>query len=79
MMNIEAQRKSIIHRILDVKNEELLTKIDELLNADGYIYSVQGDFLTQAEFKNQVLDILQVSEDGEVYTTEEVRKKILKK
>ena len=29
-MNIEAQRKSIIHRILDVKNEELLSKIDEL-------------------------------------------------
>ncbi|MEM0542683.1 hypothetical protein WFZ85_08630 [Flavobacterium sp. j3] len=79
MMNIEAQRKSIIHRILDVKNEELLSKIDELLNADGYIYSVQGDLLTQAEFKNQVLDILQVSEDGEVYTTEELRNKILKK
>lgn len=78
-MNIELYRKNIIHRILDTQNEELLIKIDKLLNADGYVYTVEGDSLTTQEYKNQVEDILRVSEQQTVYTTEELRKKILNK
>lgn len=73
------QRKNIIHRILDIENEVLLSKIDSLLNDKGYVYTVQGELLTQFDFKKQVSDILQVSENDEVYTTDELKKKILKK
>jgi hypothetical protein len=41
-MNIETHRKSIIHRILDIQNEEVLNKIDQLLNDEGYVYDVNG-------------------------------------
>lgn len=30
-MNIETHRKSIIHRILDIQNEDVLNKIDQIL------------------------------------------------
>ena len=29
-MNVETQRKNIVHRILDIDNSQLLTKIEEL-------------------------------------------------
>ena len=31
-MNIETQRKNIVHRILDTENTSLLAKIEELLD-----------------------------------------------
>ena len=51
MMNIESHRKSIIHRILDVQNEQILDKIDQLLNEEGYIYDVSGKLLSVEAYK----------------------------
>ncbi|NJM80942.1 MAG: hypothetical protein HC854_17400 [Flavobacterium sp.] len=63
-MNIEAHRKSIIHRILDIQNESILNKIDSLLNSEGYIYSVSGELLTEEAYKNEISSILLASEDS---------------
>lgn len=78
-MNIESHRKSIIHRILDVQNEQILDKIDQLLNEEGYIYDVSGKLLSVEAYKKEVEDILKASEEDEVYKSDVIRNKIFKK
>jgi len=78
-MNIETHRKSIIHRILDIQNEEVLNKIDQLLNDEGYAYDVNGKSLSVSEYKQEIEAILKVSEENEVYNSEAIRNKIFKK
>ena len=79
MMNIESHRKSIIHRILDVQNEQILDNIDQLLNEEGYIYDVSGKLLSVEAYKKEVEDILKASEEDEVYNSDVIRNKIFKK
>ena len=78
-MNIETHRKSIIHRILDVQNEVVLDKIDQLLNEEGYIYDVTGKLLSVSDYKQEIEAILKVSEENDVYNSEVIRNKIFKK
>ncbi len=78
-MNIEAHRKSIIHRILDIQNDEVLNKIDQILNDEGYVYDVNGKLLSVANYKQEIGSILKVSDENEVYTSEVIRNKIFKK
>jgi hypothetical protein len=78
-MNIETHRKSIIHRILDVQNEVVLNKIDQLLNQEGYVYNVSGKMLSVSDYKQEIEAILKVSEENDVYNSEEIRNKIFKK
>lgn len=78
-MNIEAHRKSIIHRILDIQNVNILNKIDSLLNEEGYLYSISGDLLSEEGYKNEIATILLASEDSEGYTSEDIKKKLFKK
>ena len=78
-MNIETHRKSIIHRILDIQNEDVLNKIDQLLNDEGYVYDVNGKSLSVSEYKQEIEAILKVSEENEVYNSEAIRNKIFKK
>lgn len=78
-MSIETHRKSIIHRILDVQNETLLEKIDLLLNQEGYVYNVSGKLLSISDYKQEIEDILKVSEENDVYNSESIRNKIFKK
>ena len=78
-MDIETHRKSIIHRILDVQNEVVLDKIDQLLNEEGYIYDVTGKLLSVSDYKQEIEAILKVSEENDVYNSEAIRNKIFKK
>jgi hypothetical protein len=78
-MNIETHRKSIIHRILDVQNEVVLDKIDQLLNEEGYIYDVTGKLLSVSDYKQEIEAILKVSEENDMYNSEAIRNKIFKK
>ncbi len=78
-MNIETHRKSIIHRILDIQNEEVLNKIDQILNDEGYVYDVNGKLLSVADYKQEIESILKVSDENEVYNSEAIRNKIFKK
>jgi heterodisulfide reductase subunit B len=78
-MNIETHRKSIIHRILDVQNEAVLDKIDQLLNQEGYVYDVSGKLLSVSDYMQEIEGILKVSEENDVYNSEAIRNKIFKK
>ena len=79
-MNVEAQRRNIVHRILDTENVQLLNQIEDLLNNDIYTYSTDGKSLTVKEYSDHLDEIMKLSDAGEVgYTTEEARKKIIKK
>lgn len=78
-MNIETHRKSIIHRILDIQNEEVLNKIDQILNNEGYIYDLTGKLLSVSDYKQEIEAILKVSEENDVYNSEVIRNKIFKK
>lgn len=79
-MNVETQRKNIVHRILAIQNEQLLSQIEALLDNDVYTYTTSGKPLTTAAYKNHLTEIMNVSEASENgYTTEEARKKISRK
>lgn len=78
-MDIETHRKSIIHRILDVQNEAVLNKIDQLLNEEGYVYDVSGKLLSISDYKREIETIIKVSEEKDVYNSEAIRNKIFKK
>jgi hypothetical protein len=79
-MNVETQRRNIVHRILDIENSQLLNQIEELLNNDIYTYTTSGKPLSVASYKNYLSKIMKVSEGGEVgYTTEQAKKKINRK
>jgi hypothetical protein len=64
---------------LDIQNEEVLNKIDQLLNDEGYVYDVNGKSLSVSEYKQEIEAILKISEENEVYNSEAIRNKIFKK
>ncbi len=79
-MDIETKRKNIVHRILDVENTLLLSKIENLLDEEAFLYKTDGTSLTKKEYQIHISKILKASEDGEKsYCTEEARGKIIKK
>lgn len=79
-MNIETQRKNIVHRILEVENSKLLNQIEALLDNDIYAYTTSGKSLTIKEYKEHLDEIIIASESGEKgYTTDEARNKISRK
>lgn len=79
-MNVEAQRRNIVHRILDIESVQLLNQIEELLNSDIYAYSTDGKSLTVKEYKNHINETIKLSDAGEMgYTSEEAMKKIIRK
>jgi len=79
-MTIETQRKNIVHRILDIDNPFLLSKIENLLDEEIFTFKVDGSPLTKKEYETHITSILKASEEGEKnYSTKEVRKNILKK
>ncbi len=79
-MNVESQRRNIVHRILDTDNVQLLNQIESLLNDTIYAYSTAGTAFTVNEYKNHLNEIMKLSDAGESgYTTEQAKKKIIKK
>jgi hypothetical protein len=38
-MNVETQRRNIVHRILDIENFQLLNQIEALLNHNIYTFT----------------------------------------
>jgi hypothetical protein len=79
-MNIETQRKNIVHRILEIENSKLLSQIEALLDNDIYAYTTSGESLSVKEYKEHLDKIIIASESGEKgYTTDEARDKISRK
>lgn len=79
-MNVETQRRNIVHRILDIENFQLLNQIEELLNHNIYTYTTSGKSLSATDYKNHLTEIMKVSDAGEVgFTTEEAKEKINRK
>ncbi|TRX02247.1 hypothetical protein [Flavobacterium gawalongense] len=79
-MNVETQRKNIVHRILDVSNSRLLSKIEALLDDEIYTYTTSGKPLSVKEYENHLNQIMIASDSGEKgYTTEEARSNIVRK
>lgn len=79
-MNIETQRKNIVHRILDIENTNLLSSIEKLLDEEVFTYKTDGTTLTKKEYQEHVSKILLASEDVENgYLTEDAKAKIKKK
>lgn len=79
-MNVEAQRKNIVHRILEIENSKLLSQIEELLDNDVYTYTTSGKSLSVKEYKEHLDEIIVASASGEKgYSTNEARSKINRK
>lgn len=70
-MNLEIQRKNIVHRILEVENPKLLNKIEELLDQDIFAFKTDGTGLSRKEYETHISKILKASEETEnTYATE---------
>lgn len=79
-MNVETQRRNIVHRILDVSSEQLLSKIEALLDNEVYAYGTSGKPLSVQEYKAHLNEIMIASDSGEKgYATNEAKSKIVKK
>lgn len=79
-MNVETQRKNIVHRILEVENLNLLNQIEALLDTDVYAYTTSGKPLAINEYKSHLDKIMIISDSGELgYSTEEAKRKIKRK
>ncbi|MGG7036564.1 MAG: hypothetical protein ACI7YS_15415, partial [Flavobacterium sp.] len=73
-MNVEIQRKNIVHRILEVQDSKLLNQIEALLDSDIYAYSTSGKPLTAKEYKEHLDQIMIASDAGaKGYSTEEAK------
>ena len=57
-MDIETKRKNIVHRILDVENTLLLSKIENLLDEEAFLYKTDGTSLTKKEYQIHISKIL---------------------
>lgn len=79
-MNIETQRRNIVHRILDTPNSKLLKKIEDLLDNESYTFTTSGKSFSKNQYKQHVSEILMVSDLAETgYTTNEAKSKIIRK
>ena len=79
-MNVETQRRNIVHRILDLSNTKVLNSIEALLDNEVYAYSTSGNSLSVKEFKNHLNQIMTASDSGEKgFTTDEAKEKIIRK
>ncbi|GEC79092.1 hypothetical protein [Flavobacterium aquatile] len=79
-MNVESQRKNIVHRILEIENSKLLSQIEELLDNDVYTYTTSGKALSVKEYREHLDHIIVASDSGEKgYSTNEARNKISRK
>ncbi|WP_310555310.1 hypothetical protein [Flavobacterium sp.] len=79
-MNVETQRRNIVHRILDLSNTKVLNSIEALLDNEAYTYSTSGNSLSVKEFKNHLNKIMTASDSGEKgFTTDEAKRKIIRK
>ena len=79
-MNVETQRRNIVHRILDLSNTKVLNSIEALLDNEVYAYSTSGNSLSVKEFKNHLNQIMTASDSEEKgFTTAEAKGKIIRK
>jgi len=79
-MNSETQRKNIVHRILDLENTQLLSKIEKLLDEEVFTYKTDGTPLNTKEYQKHISKILKASEEpGNGYSTENAKAKVKKK
>ena len=79
-MNVETQRRNIVHRILDLSDSKLLNTIEALLDNDVYTYSTSGNPLSVKQVKNHLDTIIIASDNGEKgFSTDEAKGKIIRK
>ena len=80
-MDIQATKLELVKSILEIKEESILNLLSSILSDSKVVaHSVKGEPFTSKEYKNHINDIsMRVEEGKRAYTTEEVRKNILKK
>ena len=80
-MDIKATKLELVKSILEIKEESILNLLSSILSDSKVVaYSVKGEPFTPEEYKNHINDIsMRVEEEKRTYTTDEVRKNILKK
>jgi hypothetical protein len=80
-MRIEAYKNQIIKKLLDVKDENLLAKIEAILDLNPIvIQTLDGKSLSKLQYIEHIEGISESVADGaETYTSEEVRASIVSK
>jgi hypothetical protein len=74
-MNTETLKISLVQRILSMRNNRLLQKINDLINSEDIVtYDSYGNALTEREYKRQLDEVIDEMESGKDkgLTTDEV-------
>lgn len=81
MMNTETLRKDISQRILRINKHATLEKVLQLLENEEIVgYTVDGNPISDIDYVSDINQSLENLKNGtlETYTSDEVRKKILR-
>lgn len=81
MMNTETLRKDISQRILRINKHATLEKVLQLLENEEIVgYTVDGNPISEIDYVSDINQSLENLKNGtlETYTSDEVRKKILR-
>jgi len=75
-MYIDDLKKSLIQKIMNLSNEELLLQINELLEENIFGYDGKGNLITKSQYIREMDELMKKIEAGEekLHTNEEVIK-----
>lgn len=79
-MNTETLRKDISQRILRINKHATLEKVLQLLENEEIVgYTIDGNAISEIDYVSDINQSLENFKNGalEIYTSDEVRKKIL--
>lgn len=78
-MNIQTVKIDLVQKLLTVKSEEVLKKINRILDKEVIVaYTVDGKSLTQEQYTKNLKDAEKEIEAGDFITQEELEKKSAK-
>ena len=75
-MNIESKKISLMQRLLNVREEAILQRVEEILSSEIVAYTTDGRPLTLEAYNRELQKAEEDIRNGKTYTTEELLKAI---
>ena len=74
-MSLQAAKLSLVQKILSLKQESVIKKIDEILENEMIVgYTVEGNPLTKAEYNLRIATAEQQLRNGEIISQEDLER-----
>lgn len=74
-MGLQASKLSVVQKILSLKQESIINKIDEILEREMIVgYTVDGQPLTKEKYNQRIATAEQQLQNGETISQEDLEK-----